>query len=296
MEGLERMELEMDIGFDASSPEAEETVQLPLRSKTRDSSSHAATSVSNNESDPVVGLTVGSVSPAARLQASTVSRSADSRTTTVVKAANSRSPIRKHRRRYTRASSSSSAPRLVVREPPTATQQYLVAALTHLIQPLIPLVSITTGLPHPEFPRTLLSYHLLTHEQLDRLARFYHQTIDAGWERWMYPSPLVWGKSWCGSQPVHAPSAQNMLSNRRILVDLETKRRRWGRFIGLQGCESPVHEDSSEGGDDGGVRQGQGQVQDYEDVVVRMETEWERALRRAEEENRVREKMWGRRF
>jgi len=57
-------------------------------------------------------------------------------------------------------------------------------------------------------------------------------------------------------------------------VDLVTKRRRWGRFIGLRGCDSPNESEEQEG------------------LLERMEREWRNALRRAEEEERVREKMW----
>lgn len=61
-------------------------------------------------------------------------------------------------------------------------------------------------------------------------------------------------------------------------VDLATKRRRWGRFIGLMGCESPT--DGSE----------------EEDLVERMEKEWNEGRRRMQEAERVEEKIWGRRF
>jgi hypothetical protein len=55
-------------------------------------------------------------------------------------------------------------------------------------------------------------------------------------------------------------------------VSLETKRRRWGRFIGLRGCESPVEE-------------GEG-------LVERMEREWRAAMERAREEEVGRDKGW----
>jgi hypothetical protein len=47
--------------------------------------------------------------------------------------------------------------------------------LRHLRTALCPLVSSTTGQQHPEFPKTLLAYHLLTSRQLDDLARHFHQ-------------------------------------------------------------------------------------------------------------------------
>ena len=61
-------------------------------------------------------------------------------------------------------------------------------------------------------------------------------------------------------------------------ADLETKRRRWGRFIGLQGCESPT----ATGPED----------ERPHELTRRMEREWRRALERAEDEERAWEKGW----
>ena len=59
-------------------------------------------------------------------------------------------------------------------------------------------------------------------------------------------------------------------------VELSTKRRRWGRFIGLRGCESPTAEEAGGG----------------EGLMERMEREWLRARERAREEEIAREKGW----
>jgi hypothetical protein len=83
--------------------------------------------------------------------------------------------------------------------------------------PLAPLVRLTTGDIHPAFPLTLLNFWLLTSEQLDDLAHFYHQRTPSEWSG-HYPCPVTWEK----------------------VLTLEQKRRRIGRFIGLNGCESPV--------------------------------------------------------
>ena len=73
-------------------------------------------------------------------------------------------------------------------------------------------------------------------------------------------------------------------------VDLVTKRRRFGRFIGLRGCESPVDVDEKEDGhgNENGNDQG-------EEMVRRMEMEWQMALERAVGEDPgavVRSKWW----
>ncbi|MCJ1393842.1 hypothetical protein MMC18_006718 [Xylographa bjoerkii] len=106
--------------------------------------------------------------------------------------------------------------------------------LTHLRLPLAPLLSITTGTPHPAFPPTLLHFHLLTEAQLDELAHYYHQRTPSQCS-FLYPEPVVgrWDRA----------------------ADIERKRRWWGRFVGLRGCESPVgvgRESAGTGGASGG--------------------------------------------
>ncbi|PYH77770.1 hypothetical protein BO82DRAFT_405799, partial [Aspergillus uvarum CBS 121591] len=100
----------------------------------------------------------------------------------------------------------------------------LTPLLTHLRTPLHPLVSSTTGHYHPAFPRTLLAFHCLTHAQLDSLARHFHQVYPPVAATGYYPITVA---PWLGT-----PEGEE--------VDLETKRRRFGRFIGLRGCESPT--------------------------------------------------------
>jgi hypothetical protein len=104
--------------------------------------------------------------------------------------------------------------RTPIRRPRLLHQQF-----RHLYSILMPLVSATTGYPHPDFPRDNFAYHLLTSEQLDRLASHYHQNIVDYRRRPYYPKQV--------------PSC---VGN----VDVATKRRRFGRFIGLKDCESPV--------------------------------------------------------
>ncbi|KAL1967168.1 hypothetical protein VTN77DRAFT_3459 [Rasamsonia byssochlamydoides] len=148
--------------------------------------------------------------------------------------------------------------------------------LQHLSRPLCPLVSITTGQPHPSFPRTILAYHLLTSEQLDDLARHYHQV----WP----PVPETFG------YPIRVPAWIGTPDEER--VDIETKRRRIGRFVGLRGCESPV--DASVGtsafaaasaSDDHPCRSGCDDAdladEDAQTLEEQMERRWQEALRRA---------------
>lgn len=113
--------------------------------------------------------------------------------------------------------------RLLRTQRSAATSLLFRRQLDHLRLPLLPLLSITTGKKHPDFPLTLLQYHILTEEKLDSLAHFYHQRTPSVYSL-EYPAPVI--VSWNSQSTI------------------EEKRRRFGRFIGLRGCESPEADDS----------------------------------------------------
>ncbi|CAK7199607.1 hypothetical protein SEUCBS139899_002290 [Sporothrix eucalyptigena] len=89
--------------------------------------------------------------------------------------------------------------------------------LRHMAQQLHPLVNAGTGAIHPAFPMTIVQFWLLTDDQLNALASFYHQRTPHALKE-CYPCPVYW--------PRHG-------------LSLEDKRRKFGRFIGLRGCETP---------------------------------------------------------
>lgn len=89
--------------------------------------------------------------------------------------------------------------------------------------PLQPLVSITNGRYHPAFPMTLLNFWVLTSDQLDDIAHFYHQRTPSLFTE-KYPCPVEWRRD----------------------ASLEDKRRKIGKFIGLRGCETPIRIQSEE--------------------------------------------------
>lgn len=87
--------------------------------------------------------------------------------------------------------------------------------LRQMALPLAPLVQLTSGQVHPAFPTTLLNFWLLTDEQLDEIAHFYHQRTPCQWTR-HYPCPITWSEG----------------------LSIEEKRRKIGKFIGLKGVGS----------------------------------------------------------
>ncbi|KAL5001593.1 hypothetical protein BDV10DRAFT_146929 [Aspergillus recurvatus] len=129
--------------------------------------------------------------------------------------------------------------------------------IAHLARKLHPLVSYSTGRTHPYFPKSVLAFNLLTSAQLDALALHFHQVYPPGRESFRYPLPV---KPWLTTNGLV----------RDLGVDIEVKRRRFGRFIGLRGCESPVKTRSEEGSGDG---DGDGSV------IEQVERDWEMRYR-----------------
>ncbi|KAF7506940.1 hypothetical protein GJ744_011071 [Endocarpon pusillum] len=153
-------------------------------------------------------------------------------------------------------------------------------ALSHLSTRLVPLISVTTGLPHPAFPRSLLQYHLLTHTQLDELAVYYHQVVPAVRETDKYPVSIP---GWVDRHGEETGAEEEEEDGGQEKVSLETKRRRWGRFLGLRGCESPVRDavDLAE------VARREREMREV------LEREWRRGIERRREEEMLRAKAEG---
>ncbi|KAL9020972.1 MAG: hypothetical protein Q9185_001799 [Variospora sp. 1 TL-2023] len=132
-------------------------------------------------------------------------------------------------------------------KPTNASVQYR-RKLTHLCTPLAPLLSVTSGAAHPAFPRTMLHYNLLTEDQLNELAHHYHQRTPSQWSL-CYPLPVVgrWHVADDNNGSAPGRGQGQGPGQGQGVARLEDKRRRFGRFVGLRGCESPV-----DGGDDAG--------------------------------------------
>ncbi|KAH7110967.1 hypothetical protein EDB81DRAFT_831407 [Dactylonectria macrodidyma] len=86
----------------------------------------------------------------------------------------------------------------------------LATKLEQMARRLFPFVELDQGLVHPAFPKTVLSFWLLTDEQLESLAQFYHQKIPNRYTD-LYPCKITW----------------------RHNMSREEKRCEMGKFIGL---------------------------------------------------------------
>ncbi|KAL1890408.1 hypothetical protein Sste5346_008235 [Sporothrix stenoceras] len=106
---------------------------------------------------------------------------------------------------------SSLAARRIARRPA------LESKLQHMSQKLEWLVNVDNLLPHPSFPGNILQFWLLTDDQLEAMASYYHQRTPSEYTG-CYPCPVSWPRNG---------------------LTLEDKRRKFGRFIGLRGCQTP---------------------------------------------------------
>ncbi|GLA50862.1 hypothetical protein AnigIFM63604_007181 [Aspergillus niger] len=166
--------------------------------------------------------------------------------------------------------------------PSSKIHPHLPLILAHFRTPLYPLVSSTTGHQHPDFPRSLLQYNLLTSEQLDRLAVHFHQVDPPVRGTFWYPVRIV--QPW-----IRREGAKGYVADEE--VGLEVKRRRFGRFIGLRGCEEILPAGSSK------RRRGKGVVREREEEVEEgeiREEEEEYGEEEEEEEGETAEEMLAR--
>ncbi|KAF4308950.1 hypothetical protein SLS57_004023 [Botryosphaeria dothidea] len=101
--------------------------------------------------------------------------------------------------------------------------------LKHLRLKIMPIYPLPGGPPHSAFPQTLLEFHLLSEGQLDDLAAYYSQSTLNEWTE-HYPSMMGWDAEFF---------ADPALSNE---ARAKIKLRKFGKFIGLRGCETPIQE------------------------------------------------------
>ncbi|KAF2088243.1 hypothetical protein K490DRAFT_40170 [Saccharata proteae CBS 121410] len=107
--------------------------------------------------------------------------------------------------------------------------QQFASKIATLRLALCPLYPLPAGAPHPCFPSTILNFWLLSESQLDSLAAYYSQvTRDEYTDQ--YPKPMDWDADFMAEAP--------MTDAQRVQV----KRRKFGKFIGLRGCDTPLSE------------------------------------------------------
>lgn len=82
--------------------------------------------------------------------------------------------------------------------PSTRPNASLTKKIATLQLTLAPLVPLPRGPPHPAFPKTLLAFHLLTEDELDSIAHYYHQSTPGPWTL-RYPTSMNWDKDFLNS-------------------------------------------------------------------------------------------------
>lgn len=101
--------------------------------------------------------------------------------------------------------------------PKTRRNSALLRKISTLQLRLAPLVPLPSGPSHPAFPKTLMAFHLLTEDELDSIAHYYHQSTPGPWTD-RYPSNMNWDKEWLARpNPGHlvASAADAPASRRR---------------------------------------------------------------------------------
>lgn len=111
----------------------------------------------------------------------------------------------------------------------------------------------------------MLDLFLLTEEQLDTLAHYYHQVTPTE-QTYQYPQTMNWQLPFL-EKDVSLPETCKLNDLERLKV----KMRMFARFIGMRGAETPIWE--------------------YERQVEILRSKIERSVR--EEENAMRKLYWG---
>ncbi|KAF2164135.1 hypothetical protein M409DRAFT_56844 [Zasmidium cellare ATCC 36951] len=83
---------------------------------------------------------------------------------------------------------------------------------------LAPLVPLPSGPPHPSFPKTLMAFHLLTEDELDSIAHYYHQSTPGPWTH-HYPANMNWDKDFLAKPKPTATSPHARRHSRQLSAD-----------------------------------------------------------------------------
>ncbi|KAF1932374.1 uncharacterized protein M421DRAFT_54504 [Didymella exigua CBS 183.55] len=102
---------------------------------------------------------------------------------------------------------------------------------------IAPIVHVVTGVPAPDYPRTILSLFTLTEVQLDNLAEYYSQSHTPTVLTYKYPTTMDWNKPVLQNDPA-LPSDCKFSEIERLKI----KMRMFARFIGMRGADTPTWE------------------------------------------------------
>jgi hypothetical protein len=104
-----------------------------------------------------------------------------------------------------------------------------------------PIYQLPLGDIHPSLPQSALKYWLLTEDEIDSIAEFYHQTDHSHPYYDGYPGRMNWDNPWLRrpDDTTDPKELERLPTNEERLV---MKRRRVGKFIGLRGCQTPSYE------------------------------------------------------
>ncbi|PPJ58479.1 hypothetical protein CBER1_05619 [Cercospora berteroae] len=109
--------------------------------------------------------------------------------------------------------------------PSTRRNSALAKKIATLQLRLAPLVPLPAGPPHPAFPKTLMAFHLLTEDELDSIAHYYHQSTPSQWTH-HYPANMNWDKDFL-AKPSNRPQPvpQTPISASKVSFDGRIRRR-----------------------------------------------------------------------
>jgi hypothetical protein len=122
---------------------------------------------------------------------------------------------------------------------PASRKPRLAEKIAQMRLTIAPIVHVSSGLPPPQFPSTMLELFLLTEDQLDAMAHYYSQITPSA-ATYMYPQTMDWNRPLLNN-----PKDSGTLPENCNLSDYErlrVKMRMFAKFIGMRGAETPQWE------------------------------------------------------
>ncbi|KAF2498417.1 hypothetical protein BU16DRAFT_615460 [Lophium mytilinum] len=121
---------------------------------------------------------------------------------------------------------------------PAARSPALASKIATMRLKICPIVSVMCGQASEHFPGTMLEFWLLTEAQLDGMAHFYSQSTPDEFTN-LYPRPMKWDKDFLSTATPKAMSSREKRYRLNIQDRMAIKRRKFAKFIGMRGCETP---------------------------------------------------------
>jgi len=108
--------------------------------------------------------------------------------------------------------------------------------------PILPIYQLPCNDPHPKYPKSLLEFWLLSEDDCDSIARYYHQLSPTSQWHNLYPSNMNWDCDFLAKPDPQTMDEEDMQACLNEEDRVWLKKRMVGKFIGFPWCRTPIAE------------------------------------------------------